>query len=291
MTRKPGRRRIKRFALVALLLAFFAFLFWVGRDLTNADALDVSFYQVKNEKIENRMRIVQLSDLHLHEFGVGNERLLERIKALSPDMIAVTGDMNIAGNPDEKAVISLCAALVQIAPTYYSLGNHEYTAQLFHGSTIMKEVAALGVTVVDNDAVTASIAGNEVLVVGLSEDVDSLSLPYKGSTVQAYIEGLIDDYDGFSLLLAHYPHLFSSALKNCACDLALAGHAHGGQVRLPVVGALYAPDQSFFPKLTEGQHNLSGGGQLIISRGLGNSSAIPRFNNNCELVVIDVNCY
>ena len=69
--------------------------------------------------------------------------------------------------------------------------------------------------------------------------------------------------------------------------LVLSGHAHGGQVRLPLIGPLFAPHQGWFPALTEGVHR-QGDTAMVISRGLGNSVVGVRVNNPRELVVVDL---
>ena len=68
-------------------------------------------------------------------------------------------------------------------------------------------------------------------------------------------------------------------------DLVLSGHAHGGQIRLPIIGGILAPNQGFFPKYDDGLVQQDGT-VLIISRGLGNSSFPLRVNNPPELVVV-----
>ena len=73
-------------------------------------------------------------------------------------------------------------------------------------------------------------------------------------------------------------------------DLALCGHAHGGLIKLPGIGALYDNEQGFFPKLTQGCSQQCGS-TVVISRGLGNSARIPRFNNRPELVVVNIDRY
>ena len=67
--------------------------------------------------------------------------------------------------------------------------------------------------------------------------------------------------------------------------LVLCGHAHGGQVRLPFVGGLYAPEQGVLPKYTAGMHQ-DGNTRMIVSRGLGNSGFPLRFGNRPEIVAI-----
>lgn len=100
---------------------------------------------------------------------------------------------------------------------------------------------------------------------------------------------------GYKMLLVHYPEYYAEdtgALIGKNIDMALCGHAHGGQVRLPFLGALYTPDQGFLPDLTEGVQTISGT-KVIISRGLGDDvgQILPRINNPPELVIIDANWY
>ena len=93
-----------------------------------------SYYQVQSDKLTSNVRVVQLSDLHLHEFGDHNADLIERITALKPDIIAITGDMNDKLVDDYSVVTDLCTELVKIAPVYYVPGNHEWPKIVFHHS-------------------------------------------------------------------------------------------------------------------------------------------------------------
>ena len=84
--------------------------------------LEKKFYQVKSNKVVDNIRIVALADLHLKEFGKDNEKLVAEVKNLSPDIVAIVGDMNLESQPDNySSVISLCKQLNEIAPVYYVL--------------------------------------------------------------------------------------------------------------------------------------------------------------------------
>ena len=84
-----------------------------------------TFYEVEDPMISNHMRIVLLTDLHLKEFGENNHELVEEIRELKPDIIAMAGDMIDMSETDYSVVLTLCEQLVDVAPVYFSYGNHE----------------------------------------------------------------------------------------------------------------------------------------------------------------------
>ena len=90
--------------------------------------------------------------------------------------------------------------------------------------------------------------------------------------------------DRFSLVLSHRPELLP-AYAEAGADLVLSGHAHGGQVRLPGIGGLFAPGQGILPRLTSGVH-ARGETRLVVSRGLGNSAFPLRVFNPPEIVTV-----
>ena len=100
------------------------------------------------------------------------------------------------------------------------------------------------------------------------------------------LKGLADE--NYTILLSHRPELFDLYCE-AGTDLVLSGHAHGGQVRIPFVGGLVAPNQGLFPEYTEGLYEKDGI-KMIVSRGLGNSIIPLRVNDPPELVLITLNC-
>ena len=86
------------------------------------------------------------------------------------------------------------------------------------------------------------------------------------------------------VLLSHRPELMD-LYKKYQIDLVFAGHTHGGQIRLPLVGALIAPNQGLFPKYDAGRYDEEGS-TMFVSRGLGNSLVPFRLFNRPELVVV-----
>jgi len=253
-------------------------------NLVDQSKIDVTFYQVQSSKVSDSIRIVTISDLHLREFGKDNIRLVEQIKSLHPDLIACVGDSNKRKKSNYDEVITLFKQLVDVAPVYYSLGNHEYEAMLFRDSEIDKDLQEIGVHVLNDKSEVVQIKSTKLNIGGLSQGPDQFER-YGHDFFDKYIE---EDY--FKLLLCHYPHEFQGVIEQYPIDLAICGHAHGGLIRLPGIGGVYAPGQGMFPELTEGYHEIENS-KVIICRGLGNSNILPRINNRPELAVIDLCWY
>lgn len=279
--KKTGRK------LLIILLIIIAFLgLCTLAVIRQNDQLEKTFYQVKSSKVIDNIRVVCISDMHLKEFGEGNERLISEIEKLSPDIVAVVGDMNMESEPDNyDCVISLCEKLNEIAPVYYSLGNHELDAILFSNSKIYKDIKAAGISILNNEYETITVGGTPIDVIGLSQGPAQYN-----SYGREFFEKAMAADDNFKLVLTHYPENFMGTLDDYEIDLALAGHAHGGQVRLPWIGGLYSADQGFLPELCDGYHEI-GNSKLIITRGLGKSGKVPRINNKPEIAIIDISWY
>lgn len=253
-------------------------------NLTDQSTIDVTFYQVQSSKVSNSIRIAVISDLHLKEFGKDNIKLVNQITELHPDIIACVGDSNKRKKNNYDEVITLFKQLVDVAPVYYALGNHEYEVMLFKDSEIDKDLEDIGVHVLDDESEVVQIKDTKLNIGGLSQGPEQFER-YGHDFFDKYIE---EDY--FKLLLCHYPHEFQGVIESYPIDLAICGHAHGGLIRLPLIGGLYAPGQGLFPELTEGYHTIENS-NIIISRGLGNSGLVPRVNNRPELAVIDLCWY
>lgn len=182
---------------------------------------------------------------------------------------------------DENAnAYAFLKAAVQIAPTYYALGNHER----YVNNTDRAAITATGTVLLDNTYTTAEVVGCTLSIGGLSPR--GLSKDTSWLTDFCNTEAL-GTKPALKVLLCHhpeyYPRLDKAGFRLDAIDLILSGHAHGGQ--MCIFGKpIFAPGQGFFPKLAGGVYN----GRLIISRGLSDTAHTPRINNPMELVMIDI---
>ncbi len=250
-------------AFVALA-ALFA---WYSNNL-----ISVTKYKVESEKAPgNGVKIVQISDLHGKSFGKGNRRLLKKVAAQSPDIIAVTGDI-IHKYRDRDIAVALHTVkeLVKIAPVYFASGNHEMRSTRYRA--FKEDLIEAGAVVLDNKS--EQVCGISMAGVNCAK--------IKSGGYFSLCNG-----DGFKLLLAHLPQ-YIDRYAMAGYDLTLSGHAHGGQWRLPFTGiGIYAPGQGLFPKYAMGMH-WCGNMRQVISRGLGNSECPLRLFNRPEIVVVKI---
>ena len=207
---------------------------------------------------------------------------MERIAALRPDLIAVAGDMVNADDDNLDVILTLCSQLTEVAPVYYSPGNHESNLMYEKGSPIERMLLELGVHVLVNRAEEVTINRTPLLIGGLTTSTEGY---------EEYGAVFFDEYEksnAFKLLIAHYPSLYYEYLADGHIDLGVCGHYHGGQFRLPVVGGVYHGDTGFFPKYSGGMYRLANS-TIFVSRGMGGHNGLPRINNRPELAVIDIN--
>jgi predicted MPP superfamily phosphohydrolase len=275
-------RKLKIFIRILIVLAVLGLGVYTAVKLSDNSYFVDTFYEVEDDKIENHIRIVLLTDLHLKEYGEDNVDLVHEIKRLNPDIIAMAGDMVDMDETDYSVVTSLCRQLVEVALVYFSYGNHEKEViRVNQTSTVNVELEEMGVHVLHNKYETVEVNGNLLDIGGLSANPGTEEADYTQRFWNKYMKT-----ENYRLLLVHYPQFFfkGGALVDSDIDMALCGHLHGGVVRIPFLGGLYHPVDGFFPEMTEGC-NLVNDTWVVISRGIGGS---PRFNNPPELVIIDL---
>lgn len=265
--------------LLLLLVVIVLYNIWGNR------VFRTTFYQIRAEKTIRHLRIVELADLHLQEYGENNSELVTRVANLSPDIIAIAGDLNIDRQADYQPAITLLEQLVDIAPVYYAPGNHEWAGMYaLNNVNLFRDIQATGVHWLCGSYEEAQINGSDLLIGGLFEYPGSGLSRAESQTVAEELSGR----EEYTILLCHYPAVAVDTLSEYTYDLVLSGHTHGGQIRLPLLGGLWVEGEGLFPEYTSGLHELENT-TLIISRGLGNSDhIIPRINNQPELVVVDI---
>lgn len=249
-------------------------------------------YQYKNEKLSYSIKVVQLSDLHNYQYGIKNQRLVNEVKKELPDIIFMTGDMLNDNENRTDILIDLINDLKEIAPVYVSLGNHEisFIEKFNEDKELIQMLEDAGATVLELEYVDTQINGQEVRIGGafgyLMADVSELD--WIDGSEQQFMEEF-ENTDKFKILLCHLPEglLLWKSMEHWNVDLVFSGHVHGGQIRLPLIGGLYDPEEGLYPTYTKGMFRC-GYGTVILSAGLGSSGIIPRINNLPEIVVCEM---
>lgn len=245
-------------------------------------------YKMNTDKISGKLHFVLISDLHEKEFGEDNCELIERIKKQAPEFIAFSGDMISRDCYDLTIAKKLLTELAKIAPTYCVLGNHE--RENTFGFDMKSEIESTGAVLLDNSYLEFEKNGQTVLIGGLSDYpyYDYYAPDYDVPERYFWDEFNELSKDNYTILLHHQPEYISKEAQNSKIDLILCGHTHGGQIQIPFIGGLIAPNQGLFPKYDRGEFNFNYT-KMIVSAGLGNPVKVPRVNNCPEISVIDIN--
>lgn len=285
---KRLNRRVLLIVLPALLLVAALLLWWE----TNVLAVERVEIQVADLPAElEGLRIALLTDLHGRLISPDG-RLLKEVAGAEVDFIAVTGDLIDHEAAELENVLPLLRALTRVAPTYAVSGNHDYNADW---SALVRRLQQVGVTVLENSHLFAERNGVPYCLVGVADH-------FSGHADLA--SALPSGWNGLSILLSHSPTLFEpesprSYLESASddwparqellqqVDLTLSGHTHGGQIKLPLIGAVTRGTGELFPKQHVQGLTKEFGGWLYISRGLGTTGIVrARFLSRPELTIL-----
>lgn len=251
-------KKKRRLLLLAALAAVVASALYHG-------TLDPETWHVTSDRLPpafEGLRVTLLTDLHGASFGPDHQLLLQTVAAQQPDLIAICGDLADERTPREM-LPALLTGLTEIAPTYYVTGNHEWVRE--DTEALLQEIAGYDVGVLRNDYLLLERGGETIVLAG-TEDPNA----YRDmETPEGLVSRIRAEVPGDPYILMLYHRNNSLALwSELGVDLVLAGHGHGGVIRLPWVGGLLGVDRQFFPKDCEGLYQ-AGRTTLAVSRGLG----------------------
>ena len=270
------RRRKTAVLLVLTALLAAGFLLWGNCSLQTTETALVS---PALPPAFDGLRIVELADLHGRVFGRGSRRLLAAVRRAEPDLICIDGDL-FDEHTDLAMLPPLLRGLCAIAPVYYVTGNHEWRVPGLRG--ILAQMRACGVTVLQDDWRVLR-RGEDALIVAGTDDPCG---PAERKTPAELIADIRAEAGeaAFLLLLTHRNDQLPqwSAL---GVQAVLAGHCHGGVVRLPFMGGLFGTDRRLFPAWDAGLYR-QGETALYVSRGLGYTNVHFRLFNRPEVAVI-----
>lgn len=284
--------RKERKVLLAIVCVIAAVaVFFVLVMIYDCNRFVIKEYEIVSHKLKRDETLVLLSDLHSKSFGKKNSKLKEAVDQISPDKILVAGDMYTAATSEDSQVAEdLVCYLAGRYPVYCGNGNHEHKSRLHpevYGDIYERYSEAIrkaGARHLVNQK--AELPEDDIVIYG--SEIDRAFFA-KMKTVQmeaSYMEEILGkaDKEKFSVLIAHNPDYFES-YAGWGADLVVAGHVHGGLMRLPVFGGVINPALRLFPKYDGGRFALQGS-VMILGRGLGTHTLPIRIFNPGELVVI-----
>lgn len=284
------RKWIKK-CMITITIIILAVAFIICEIQHSKSSLTISNYTISSVKISNNIRILQLSDLHNSVFGDDNQCLIETVKAQSPDIILLTGDMLNSNNGDLSIATDLIKKISLIAPVYCSYGNHEQEYEENYQENISSYYEASGAIMLEKEYADIVVKGQKLRIGGIG----GYCLPEKFGTESNQEEcdflKKFQNTDIYTILMCHMPVCWikNDGINEWDVDCVFSGHVHGGEVILPIVGGVYAPDMGIFPGWLQGlYYSEDKSKMLILSRGLGTKEIVPRFNNVPEIVVADI---
>lgn len=219
-------------------------------------------YYITSDKIPsefNGFKITHISDLH--------NRVVDKdfYNMVDGDIIVLTGDL-ISRKSTDISCVAVLNKLSEIAPVYYITGNHE--GRNVDTFRLIEKNISEKITILHDEMVSLNKNGKSINLIGL-DDLNYLR------TVYGVDEEAPDDrlekfsINKYTVVLIHSPNNIEY-ISQYKPDLVLCGHTHGGQICLPVFGAIYAPGQGLFPKYTKGLYNVNNV-SMIINAGIGYS--------------------
>lgn len=311
---KKNLRVLKLFLISLIFVGIATSVAVIGCNYVGNRNFTETFYNVGSLKVNNKVRIIQISDLHNCTYGKDNKKLIDRVEKLKPDLIIYTGDIVDSKAESDERAINLCKALSEVAPSYYIYGNNEveknydviltqeeldkkfgFTDEnrdpkklLEQEDELTKALINAGVVVLKNSHATLTVGTTNVDVYGVLTSNPSSFWSYSGESFGEY---LYTDEDHLKITAFHEVESLVEYTPETWGDLVLAGHNHGGTIKIPIIGPLYTHEGGLLPErdghYVYGRHEVQGR-PLIISGGLENKN-IFRINNEPELVIVDIN--
>ena len=277
------RYSLKKIIMIYSVIILFLCGFYLNFENTT---LQVTKYDITDNKLPenfNNFKIVQISDYHNTNSTKLSKNLIKEIKKQEPNIIVLTGDLIDARKTNINIAINFIKQIKDIAPIYYITGNHEASSSEY--KKLKEEMINLGINILENKVAVIQKNNEQLNLIGINDPKFTKEVSIGDSEIiRRQIDNLKYDKDIYTILLSHRPEAFNTYV-NKNINLILSGHAHGGQIRIPFIGGVIAPNQGLFPEYTSGKYKKENS-TMVVSRGIGNSIIPFRINNRPELKYI-----
>lgn len=265
-------RRGKALPVVIIILAVAILLTFAF-----SQKLTIREFTEKTDKVTGDVNIMVISDLHDTLYGEEQKKLIDIIEERNPDVVLFTGDIL-----DDKIKTGGAEALFKEVgkkyPGYYVSGNHEiWSGEI---DEIKHRIKELGIKVLEGTNDVLMVNNQYIRICG----VDDPEIGYDEWNRQITLCDGVKDDNIYTILMTHRPE---QIMRYHGYDLIVAGHTHGGILRIPyILNGLYAPGQGFFPEYAGGRYEFEDK-TMIVSRGM-SKGGMPRIFTPPEIVMISV---
>lgn len=287
--RKTGKQQLQKISHIGILVLLApivaVFLILPYSRFIEPNWIEVKKVTIRSEKFTpelSKLKIVQISDLHIERIDYREKRLLAIVNRLKPDIIFITGDF-VTYRKDLKLCLLLLRGFRAKKGIYAVLGNHDYYQ--FHESELIPKLQEVGVNVLRHDNLQLDLGnGQKIWIVGLSDHYGELARHGQPHFLREVFTNIpaVD----IKIFLTHNPDVAAlDALKEYRPDLILAGHTHGGQFGIELIRKYYwyAERSDYMAGLYK-----VNGMPLYVNRGIGTITKPLRFFARPEVTVIQL---
>lgn len=287
-------KKKRRSWLRVIMIVFVLLIIGLGISIyVSYNCLTVREFTYSAGKPLQDLKLIVLADLHDHEFGEKNEKLIEMVRQQEPDLILLDGDFLNEDSKDASVPVNLVRELSEIAPVYYALGNHEIAYMEEGHPELLQDLTEAGAVCLDREYTDVEVRGEKIRIGGMYDYAFGLDGNDSVESMDPEIRSFLEEYqdtDSLKVMMSHRPDsfIFGDASSAWAVDLVVSGHDHGGQVVLPVLGGVFGGDQGYFPEYIHGMYQKDQM-HIFVTSGLGSHGEIlPRINNIPEIAVLHI---
>lgn len=257
--------------LVIILIIEVGYFFYVETNDIVITTQEIQDFEL--QEVLGKLRVIQISDLHIKKIGSREKRLISLINKINPNIIFITGDF-VSRNEGITPCIEVLKQITEkhLVVAIFGNSDHYHKDKAIDTELLVKGMEEIGMKVLVNESLKLTVKG---------------TIPATNHSL--YVVGLDDNYlwydnifkamnnvpeDSPKILLAHCPNIIEK-INTKGINLVLSGHSHGGQIVLPLVGALTtsAPCNAK-KKFISGLYN-DGSSNLYVNRGIGTGGKIP----------------
>ncbi len=263
-----------------VLLCFFLFC---QKKIVAETEVDLNRASLLDHTPNDPISFLLVTDMHNQHY----EKVLRHIRETHPDAVLIVGDLcEYEKDGESGEVYAFLREATSLAPTFYSLGNHE--VRCHHKGNLWRKPVPVPlspetVEKIRDTGVTFLEEGESTVFEGFTLCALGTGINGKSNKPNEQALAHFATLPSPRILLCHHPEYYVPYIKATGIEWTVSGHAHGGQWR-PFGKAIYSPGQGIFPKYTAGVLD----GRCLISRGVGNHSFIPRLFNRPEVILFSL---